>query len=81
MLDQFICVADSFNLFSTILSQTPFQDMLEVKEHIFHAKDCESVPMVLVGNIKDLDAFCDPQILSLLIFSFLASYFLNLHWI
>ena len=43
-----------FVLAYSIIAQSTFNDLPDLKEQILRVKDCDSVPMVLVGNKCDL---------------------------
>jgi small GTP-binding protein len=43
-----------FVLVYSIIAQSTFNDLPDLKEQILRVKDCDSVPMVLVGNKCDL---------------------------
>mgnify|MGYP003640602351 CR=1 FL=1 len=43
-----------FVLVYSIIAQSTFNDLPDLKEQILRVKDCETVPMVLVGNKCDL---------------------------
>ena len=43
-----------FVLVYSIIAQSTFNDLPDLREQILRVKDCDSVPMVLVGNKSDL---------------------------
>jgi hypothetical protein len=54
MRDLYMKNGQGFVLVYSIIAQSTFNDLPDLKEQILRVKDCDSVPMVLVGNKCDL---------------------------
>eukprot|EP00009_Paramoeba_aestuarina_P002361 CAMPEP_0201506832 /NCGR_PEP_ID=MMETSP0161_2-20130828/675_1 /ASSEMBLY_ACC=CAM_ASM_000251 /TAXON_ID=180227 /ORGANISM="Neoparamoeba aestuarina, Strain SoJaBio B1-5/56/2" /LENGTH=185 /DNA_ID=CAMNT_0047901045 /DNA_START=83 /DNA_END=640 /DNA_ORIENTATION=+ len=54
MRDLYMKNGQGFVLAYSIIAQSTFNDLPDLKEQILRVKDCDSVPMVLVGNKCDL---------------------------
>eukprot|EP01101_Sappina_pedata_P002502 TRINITY_DN12736_c0_g1_i1.p1 TRINITY_DN12736_c0_g1~~TRINITY_DN12736_c0_g1_i1.p1 ORF type:complete len:185 (-),score=87.12 TRINITY_DN12736_c0_g1_i1:302-856(-) len=54
MRDLYMKNGHGFVLVYSITQNSTFNDLTELKEQILRVKDCESVPLVLVGNKCDL---------------------------
>jgi small GTP-binding protein len=53
--DQWIRFSDGFILVYNITSRQSFDELRNIKKHIDLVKEDENIPLVLVGNKKDLD--------------------------
>merc|ERR1711934_501454 len=54
MRDLYMKNGQGFVLVYSIIAQSTFNDLPDLREQILRVKDCDSVPMVLVGNKCDL---------------------------
>jgi len=54
MRDLYMKNGQGFVLVYSIIAQSTFNDLPDLREQILRVKDCETVPMVLVGNKCDL---------------------------
>lgn len=54
MRDLYMKNGQGFVLVYSIIAQSTFNDLPELRDQILRVKDCEKVPMVLVGNKCDL---------------------------
>ena len=54
MRDLYMKNGQGFVLVYSIIAQSTFNDLPDLKEQILRVKDCDAVPMVLVGNKCDL---------------------------
>jgi len=54
MRDLYMKNGQGFVLVYSIIAQSTFNDLPDLKEQILRVKDCDTVPMVLVGNKCDL---------------------------
>ncbi|KAL9646756.1 hypothetical protein ABK040_001178 [Willaertia magna] len=54
--DNYMRSADGFLLVFDVTQKKSFQEIEEFYEHILRVKDCDSFPMVLVGNKCDLES-------------------------
>jgi len=54
MRDLYMKNGQGFVLVYSIIAQSTFNDLAELREQILRVKDCDKVPMVLVGNKCDL---------------------------
>jgi len=54
MRDSWLRMGDGFVLVFSILEQQSFREIQQIKEQIMVAKDSNSLPLVVVGNKKDL---------------------------
>eukprot|EP01097_Dermamoeba_algensis_P010976 TRINITY_DN8345_c0_g1_i1.p1 TRINITY_DN8345_c0_g1~~TRINITY_DN8345_c0_g1_i1.p1 ORF type:complete len:189 (+),score=19.30 TRINITY_DN8345_c0_g1_i1:98-664(+) len=54
MRDLYMKNGQGFVLVFSIIAQSTFNDLSELREQILRVKDCDDVPMVLVGNKCDL---------------------------
>merc|ERR1711943_66913 len=54
MRDLYMKNGQGFVLVYSIIAQSTFNDLLDLREQILRVKDCDMVPMVLVGNKCDL---------------------------
>lgn len=54
MRDLYMKNGQGFVLVYSIIAQSTFNDLPELRDQIHRVKDCENVPMVLVGNKCDL---------------------------
>jgi len=54
MRDLYMKNGQGFVLVYSIIAQSTFNDLPDLREQILRVKDCEDVPMVLVGNKCDL---------------------------
>jgi len=54
MRDLYMKNGQGFVLVYSIISQSTFNDLHDLREQILRVKDCEDVPMVLIGNKCDL---------------------------
>jgi len=55
MRDLYMKNGQGFAMAYSIVAQSTFNDLPELREQILRVKDCDSVPMVLVGNKCDLE--------------------------
>lgn len=55
MRDLYMKNGQGFILVYSITAQSTFNDIQDLREQILRVKDCEDVPMVLVGNKCDLE--------------------------
>ncbi|KAK7600885.1 hypothetical protein V9T40_008326 [Parthenolecanium corni] len=55
MRDLYMKNGQGFILVYSIISQSTFNDLQDLREQILRVKDAEDVPMVLVGNKSDLE--------------------------
>jgi len=56
MRDLFMRTGQGFILVYSIVSLSSFNEAVELKERILRTKECEKVPMILVGNKCDLES-------------------------
>merc|ERR1711862_455807 len=54
MRDLYMKNGQGFALVYSIIAQSTFNDLPDLREQILRVKDCDNVPMVLVGNKCDL---------------------------
>jgi len=54
MRDLYMKNGQGFALVYSIIAQSTFNDLPDLREQILRVKDCDTVPMVLVGNKCDL---------------------------
>eukprot|EP00012_Vannella_robusta_P009849 CAMPEP_0206193980 /NCGR_PEP_ID=MMETSP0166-20121206/6912_1 /ASSEMBLY_ACC=CAM_ASM_000260 /TAXON_ID=95228 /ORGANISM="Vannella robusta, Strain DIVA3 518/3/11/1/6" /LENGTH=187 /DNA_ID=CAMNT_0053610841 /DNA_START=47 /DNA_END=610 /DNA_ORIENTATION=+ len=54
MRDLYMKNGQGFVLVYSIIAQSTFNDLPDLREQILRVKDCDNVPMVLVGNKSDL---------------------------
>ena len=54
MRDLYMKNGQGFVLVYSIIAQSTFNDLPDLREQILRVKDCDMVPMVLVGNKCDL---------------------------
>lgn len=54
--DQYNRIADGYILVYSITSRPTFDEIDEFRDRIFRVRDCDRVPMILVGNKRDLDS-------------------------
>jgi len=54
MRDLYMKNGQGFVLVYSIVAQSTFNDLSDLRDQILRVKDCESVPLVLVGNKCDL---------------------------
>eukprot|EP01094_Clydonella_sp_ATCC50884_P024182 TRINITY_DN5_c1_g1_i1.p1 TRINITY_DN5_c1_g1~~TRINITY_DN5_c1_g1_i1.p1 ORF type:complete len:135 (-),score=54.67 TRINITY_DN5_c1_g1_i1:237-641(-) len=54
MRDLYMKNGQGFVLVYSIIAQSTFNDLPDLREQILRVKDCDTVPMVLVGNKCDL---------------------------
>ena len=54
MRDQYMRCGEAFVLVFSVVSRSSFEEVASFRESIYRVKDCEDVPMILVGNKCDM---------------------------